>query len=116
MLWFCIFSLKCKASYQPRGKSERVEEEFNFVVKSPPKSSVIKFAHKFTLPFCNEVSWYSDLVRQLELANGDGCLGGILPTCYHASSNYYTMENDGVLPNGCDKVWLLTQFFSVSFL
>jgi len=98
-----ICSLKCKASYQPRGKSERVEEEFNFVVKSPPKSSVIKFAHKFTLPFCNEVSWYSDLVRQLELANGDGCLGGILPTCYHASSNYYTMENDGVLPNGCDK-------------
>ena len=46
---------------------------------------------------------FSDLVRQLELANGDGCLGGILPTCYHASSNYYTMENDGVLPNGCDK-------------
>ena len=37
-----ICSLKCKASYKPKGKSEPIEEEFNFVVKSPPKSSVIR--------------------------------------------------------------------------
>merc|ERR1719495_39216 len=98
-----ICSLRCTATYKPRGKSEPTEEEFNFVVKSPPKSSVIRFAHKFTLPFCNEVSWYSDLVRQLELANGADCLAGTLPVCYHAASSYYTMEAEGVLPNACDK-------------
>lgn len=37
-----ICSLRCKASFKPKGKSQAVEEEFNFVVKSPPKSSVIR--------------------------------------------------------------------------
>ena len=42
-------------------------------------------------------------MRQLELANGAGCLKGTLPTCFHASSTYYTMETEGVLPNACDR-------------
>jgi len=98
-----ICSLKCRAKYTPKGEKEPVEQDFHFVVKSPPKASIIRFAHKFTRPFCNEVSWYLDLVRQLELANGEGCLKGTLPKCYHANSTYYTMETEGALPNACDK-------------
>ena len=43
-------------------------------------------------PFFNEVSWYLDLVSQLELANGKDCMKSSLPLCYHAYSMYYADE------------------------
>ena len=49
-----ICSLKCKASYKPKGKSQAVEEEFNFVVKSPPKSSVIRSVKMKAYPMWDE--------------------------------------------------------------
>ena len=65
------------------------EEEFNFVIKSPPSSSFIRQMHKFTRPFFNEVTWYEDLVPLLEMVNGKGCIERMLPKCYFAYSNYY---------------------------
>lgn len=65
------------------------EKEFNFVIKNPPKMSFIRMVHKLSRPFFNEVSWYLELVPQLELACGKGTLNHILPTCYHAYSSIY---------------------------
>ncbi len=73
------------------------EKEYNFVIKNPPKMSFIRMVHKLSRPFFNEVSWYLDLVPQLEMAAerpGDS-LGPILPTCYHAYSSYYADEHSG---------------------
>lgn len=55
-----ICSLKAKIKLS--GKEEA--EEFNFVIKSPPKMNFIRMVHKLSRPFFNEVSFY--LVR----ANG----------------------------------------------
>ena len=106
----CICSLRCVVRFQEtKGKQNitdngitdsppTIEKEFNFVVKCPPKSNFIQFAHKFTKPFCNEVSWYVDLVKQLQLIQPPGSppvLGDILPKCYHAVSSYHVVEASG---------------------
>ena len=85
-----------------------VQKEFNFVVKCPPTSKFIQFAHKFTKPFCNEVSWYIDLVKQLQLTQPSGAepvLGDTLPECYHAISSYHTLEVNGEGDGGLSKCW-----------
>ena len=81
------------------------------MIKSPPRMSFIRQVHKLSRPFFNEVSWYLDLVPQLELVHGkgktikskildeiakpsasliSGTIDHILPTCYHAYSSYYS--------------------------
>ena len=65
------------------------DEEFHFVIKSPPKSSFIRMMHKFSRPFFNEVTWYEDLIPMLEVVNGKNCIERMLPKCYFAYSNYY---------------------------
>ena len=65
------------------------DEEFHFVIKSPPNSSFIRQMHKFSRPFFNEVTWYEDLVPLLEMVNGKGCIERMLPKCYFSYSNYY---------------------------
>ena len=65
------------------------DEEFHFVIKSPPKSSFIRMMHKFSRPFFNEVTWYNDLIPMLEVVNGKNCIERMLPKCYFAYSNYY---------------------------
>ena len=85
-----------------RSNSEE-EEDFHFVIKSPPKSSFIKFMHKFTRPFFNEVTWYEDLVPVLELANGKGCMEEKSPQCYFSYSNYYMQESGGQGPGCCER-------------
>ena len=88
--------------------SNIVQKEFNFVVKCPPTSKFIQFAHKFTKPFCNEVSWYIDLVKQLQLTQPSGAepvLGDTLPECYHAISSYHTLEVNGEGDGGLSKCW-----------
>lgn len=91
-----IVSLTIQARYAKSrsdgGDGSDVEEEFHFVIKSPPKSHFIRLMHKFTRPFFNEVSWYLDLVSQVDLANGKNCLKSSLPLCYHAYSQYYASE------------------------
>lgn len=87
-----ICSLDVRAKYRKSPDKDQTEEDFHFVIKSPPQSSFIKMLHKFTRPFYNEVAWYMDLVSILELANGKGCLESILPKCYHAYSTYYMEE------------------------
>ena len=114
-----ICSLSCIAKYHKNSNktspiSEQepdrtsVEEEFNFVVKCPPTAKFIQFAHKFTKPFCNEVSWYMDLVQQLQLTQPTGSppvLGDTLPVCYHAVSSYHTLEIGGNGDEGLSSCW-----------
>lgn len=110
----CICSLSCVAQIhetKPGGNggfSETEEKEFYFVVKCPPTSQFIQFAHKFTKPFCNEVSWYLDLVKQLQLTQPRGAppvLGDTLPECYHAVSSYHTLEASGDGDGGLSSCW-----------
>lgn len=82
----------CSMDVRVRRSDSANEENFHFVIKSPPKSSFIKMMHKFSRPFFNEVTWYEDLVPILELANGKGCIDRMLPKCYFAYSNYYMQE------------------------
>ena len=114
-----ICSLSCVAKYSKNSKkkgpiseqepeSTYVDEEFNFVVKCPPTAKFIQFAHKFTKPFCNEVSWYMDLVQQLQLTQPTGSpsvLGDTLPVCYHAVSSYHTLEIGGNGDEGLSSCW-----------
>ena len=113
-----ICSLHCVAKFNQSNSenatndqesSEKiVEEEFNFVVKCPPTAKFIQFAHKFTKPFCNEVSWYLDLVQQLQLTQPKGSppvLGDTLPICYHAASSYHTLEVCGNGDEGLSSCW-----------
>ena len=68
------------------------EKEFNFVIKSPPKTTFMKQLHKLSRPFFNEVSFYLELMHQLTLAeqtDSPSPLERILPVCYHAHSSYY---------------------------
>ena len=74
------------------------EKEFNFVIKSPPKTTFMKQLHKLSRPFFNEVSFYLELMHQLTLAEPADAtaatasrspLERILPVCYHAYSSYY---------------------------
>ena len=74
------------------------EKEFNFVIKSPPKTTFMKQLHKLSRPFFNEVSFYLELMHQLTLAEpadstsstaSRSPLERILPVCYHAYSSYY---------------------------
>ena len=107
-----ICSLSCVAKYRRKADKETdntpIEEEFNFVVKCPPTAKFIQFAHKFTKPFCNEVSWYLDLVQQLQLTQPPGApsvLGDTLPVCYHAVSSYHTLEIGGNGDEGLSSCW-----------
>eukprot|EP00094_Tigriopus_californicus_P005881 TCALIF_05667-PA protein Name:"Protein of unknown function" AED:0.29 eAED:0.29 QI:0/0.66/0.5/0.75/0.33/0.25/4/114/526 len=77
---------------QDSANQEKTEEEFHFVIKSPPKMSFIRQVHKLSRPFFNEVSWYLDLVPQLDIVFGKGSIDRILPTCYHAYSSYYAND------------------------
>ena len=72
-----------------RRSEAEADEEFHFVIKSPPKSSFIRMMHKFSRPFFNEVTWYEDLIPMLEVVNGKNCIERMLPKCYFAYSNYY---------------------------
>ena len=65
----------CSMHVTIKRSEAETEEEFNFVIKSPPSSSFIRQMHKFTRPFFNEVTWYEDLVPLLEMVNGKGCIG-----------------------------------------
>ena len=116
----CICSLHCIAEFNDSKKSKSaivsdestsntaIKKEFNFVVKSPPTSSMMQLAHKFTKPFCNEVSWYIDLVQQLQLTQPPGAppvLEETLPICYHAVSSYHTLEVGGNGDEGLSSCW-----------
>jgi len=77
---------------------------FDMVVKSPPKASFMRLMHKITKPFLNEVTWYLDMMKQVELVEkkfdddmlSSWRLANIVPQCYHAYSNYYCGEaSDG---------------------
>lgn len=96
-----ICSLSCQVRFSPKNAKHdgssgsggaASEEEFHFVVKCPPRSSFVRLVHKFTKPFCNEVSFYKDLVGQLELVFGKGCMSDRLPLCYYATSSYHSLE------------------------
>ena len=114
-----ICSLSCVAKYRKKSDTRSPiseqesdntpqEEEFNFVVKCPPTAKFIQFAHKFTKPFCNEVSWYLDLVHQLQLTQPPGTppvLGDTLPVCYHAVSSYHNLEIGGNGDEGLSSCW-----------
>nr|ALS04370.1 juvenile hormone-inducible [Acartia pacifica] len=70
---------------------------FDLVVKVPPKASFMRLMHKLTKPFLNEVTWYLDMVKQIEFVEKDMHessfkLANIVPVCYHAYSNYYAGE------------------------
>ncbi len=87
------------------------EKEFNFVIKSPPKTTFIRQVHKLSRPFFNEVSFYLELMHQLSLAEpappkddpaaaagsraSSSPLERILPVCYHAYSSYYADSDRG---------------------
>jgi len=92
----------CSMHVTIKRSEAETEEEFNFVIKSPPSSSFIRMMHKFTGPFFNEVTWYEDLVPLLEMVNGKGCIERMLPKCYFAYSNYYMQEEHGS-QNCCEK-------------
>jgi len=73
------------------------ESTFHFVVKSPPKASFIRLIHKMSKPFLNEVTWYLELLKQMDLIENDFDdkefkVSNIVPKCYHAYSNYYWGE------------------------
>jgi len=73
------------------------KKKFAFVIKSPPKSPLIKMMHKITKPFLNEVTWYLDLLGQMALLETTVSLPGKplhtqCPVVYHAHSNYYSGE------------------------
>ena len=114
-----ICSLSCVAKFKEKDKDGKmsqpqdsndvaIERMFDFVVKCPPTAKLIQFAHKFTKPFCNEVSWYLDLVQQLQLTQPPGSppvLGDSLPVCYHAVSSYHTLEIGGDGDEGLSSCW-----------
>ena len=114
-----ICSLSCVAKFKEKNTDEKIcqsqdsndiaiERMFDFVVKCPPTAKLIQFAHKFTKPFCNEVSWYLDLVQQLQLTQSPGSppvLGDTLPVCYHAVSSYHTLEIEGDGDEGLSSCW-----------
>lgn len=83
---------------------ELQHKTFDMVVKSPPKASFMRLMHKITKPFLNEVTWYLDMMKQVELVENNfdeemfsrWRLANIVPECYHAYSNYYCGEaSDG---------------------
>lgn len=82
---------------QPPGDDNRESRTLNFVIKAPPKASFIKMIHKMSKPFLNEVTWYLELLKQIELLEKELPDNGfhvssLVPTCYHAYSNYYWGE------------------------
>lgn len=69
----------------------------HFVIKSPPKASFIRMTHKLTKPFLNEVTWYLELLKQIEfvekdITNSNFKISNLVPVCFHAYSNYYWNE------------------------
>jgi hypothetical protein len=77
---------------------------FDLVVKSPPKASFMRLMHKLTKPFLNEVTWYLDMLNQIQFVekivqDTDFKISNIVPTCYHAYSNYYS----GQVSNLCES-------------
>lgn len=79
------------------GNQTRELKTFHFVIKSPPKASFIRLSHKLSKPFLNEVTWYLELMKQIEyvekdMKDSDFKLSKLVPTCYHAYSNYYWGE------------------------
>jgi len=92
----------CSMNVTVRRSEADADEEFHFVIKSPPKSSFIRMMHKFSRPFFNEVTWYEDLIPMLEVVNGKNCIERMLPKCYFAYSNYYMQEANGS-QNCCEK-------------
>lgn len=78
-------------------EEDRQSRTIHFVIKAPPKASFIKMIHKMSKPFLNEVTWYLELLKQIELLekelpdNGFR-MSSLVPTCYHAYSNYYWGE------------------------
>ena len=88
-LVFLYYSCICSMNVTVRRSEADADEEFHFVIKSPPKSSFIRMMHKFSRPFFNEVTWYNDLIPMLEVVNGKNCIERMLPKCYFAYSNYY---------------------------
>ena len=88
-----------KAAAASSGKLQH--KTFDMVVKSPPKASFMRLMHKITKPFLNEVTWYLDMMKQVELVENNfdeemfnsWKLANIVPECYHAYSNYYCGED-----------------------
>ena len=70
-VFFLYYSCICSMNVTVRRSEAEADEEFHFVIKSPPKSSFIRMMHKFTKPFFNEVTWYEDLIPMLEVVNGN---------------------------------------------
>merc|ERR1719414_1842501 len=53
--------------------------------------------HKLIKPFLNEVTWYLELLKQIEyvekdITDSDFKISQLVPVCYHAYSNYYWGE------------------------
>eukprot|EP00088_Acartia_fossae_P053655 TRINITY_DN6120_c0_g1_i4.p1 TRINITY_DN6120_c0_g1~~TRINITY_DN6120_c0_g1_i4.p1 ORF type:complete len:530 (-),score=152.55 TRINITY_DN6120_c0_g1_i4:450-2039(-) len=85
------------------------ERTFDLVVKSPPKASFMRLMHRMTKPFLNEVTWYLDMINQIQYVEKmmpqdeegkDFKLANIVPTCYHAFSNYYAGEVTAMCQGG----------------
>jgi len=80
-----------------QASTERKSRTFHFVVKSPPKATFIRMNHKLIKPFLNEVTWYLELLKQIEyvekdITDSDFKISQLVPVCYHAYSNYYWGE------------------------
>jgi len=97
------------AEENPSDEQSQSEENknvvsFDLVVKSPPKASFMRLMHKLTKPFLNEVTWYLDMLNQIEyvekiLEDSEFKIANLVPTCYHAYSNYYS----GQVSNLCES-------------
>ncbi|XP_023340236.1 uncharacterized protein LOC111710385 [Eurytemora carolleeae] len=60
-----------KVETTDEGVQGRETKAFNFVVKSPPKASFVRLSHKMSKPFLNEVTWYLEMLKQIEFVEKD---------------------------------------------
>jgi len=93
-----ICSLEVVANLSEKGNGVGNKKTFYFVIKATPKLSFVKYLHKLSKPFLNEVTWYLDMMVQMNhlesIVNLPGNpLSTHCPIVYHAYSNYYSGES-----------------------